>query len=432
MPRLSILTKTLKNWIANPTTDLSQSVENFRDITVKSETEAKAICDGLITVHNLIENTFDETIEENIYHLTVLFQQTETDQASDYLNDNGITLLMNVLDKILEKEYTTDGFNNPNMMILKMCALYAHKDSFYKLVTHMKASLESDDFLWEMIFRSIGRNDSKVNFVTENLGDIIPKEFIGICYLDMCNNKNIENPDFKHPFNTPHGSNYLLELVKNFSKDTESYVVSATVTIPFLDETYRNQLIEAIRNIKSPLVQMEAAWAGAKLNLESSIADLIAFTKDSRTSKKAVSYMYELDLDKRIPKEVSEPSFEALSEMSEWLSHPQEFGAFPDELEIMAKKELHWPPTDDKRDMYAIKYTYKNYHGEGKDLSGVGMVGSITFALFGMSEDLTKLDTTTLYGMYSLWEKSEEYSNLESAKEHIISFNPQLGEAIEQ
>ena len=86
-----------------------------------------------------------------------------------------------------------------------------------------------------------------------------------------------------------------------------------------------------------------------------------------------------------------------LSEMSEWLSHPQEFGAFPDELEIMDTKELHWPPTDDKRNMYAIKYTYKNYHGEGQDLSGVGDGRLYHICSFCMNEDLTKLDSTTLY-----------------------------------
>ena len=68
-------------------------------------------------------------------------------------------------------------------------------------------------------------------------------------------------------------------------------MVSATVTIPFLEETYRNQLIEAIRNIKSPLVQIEAAWAGAKLKLESSIADLIAFTKTIRQVKSGELYV---------------------------------------------------------------------------------------------------------------------------------------------
>jgi hypothetical protein len=62
---------------------------------------------------------------------------------------------------------------------------------------------------------------------------------------------------------------------------------------------------------------------------------------------------------------------------------------------------LYWPPTDDERRLWLFKYTYEDRE-TGEPDSGIGMVGSVTFALFG--EATPTLTAEELYGLHCCWE----------------------------
>jgi hypothetical protein len=64
-------------------------------------------------------------------------------------------------------------------------------------------------------------------------------------------------------------------------------------------------------------------------------------------------------------------------------------------------RELFWPPTNDKRRLWLIKYTY-NDEERGETDRGIGMVGSVTFALF--SEATADLSPEDIYGLHCCWE----------------------------
>src|SRR5690606_6055818 len=68
-------------------------------------------------------------------------------------------------------------------------------------------------------------------------------------------------------------------------------------------------------------------------------------------------------------------------------------------------RELYWPPTDDERWVWLIKYTYigDEEDEEGREPSTeIGMVGSITFSLF--SESTVDMTVEELYGLHCAWE----------------------------
>ena len=93
---------------------------------------------------------------------------------------------------------------------------------------------------------------------------------------------------------------------------------------------------------------------------------------------------------------------DALAEMAEWLSHPNEFGRPPDELERVDTRTLAWPPTRDTRRLWLVRYRYENPSPHGQAEEGVGLVGSVTFALFGEATCARSVDD--LYGLYCAWE----------------------------
>lgn len=122
---------------------------------------------------------------------------------------------------------------------------------------------------------------------------------------------------------------------------------------------------------------------------------------DSRYSHTAQQYLKELGHPERIPGEAQRPESQAIAEMANWLAHPQEFGRAPDSIELFDTRELFWPPTNDRRRLSLVKYSFHGGAGREAD-SGIGMVGSVTFALFGeVTADLSPED---IYGLHCCWE----------------------------
>ncbi|MBT1695978.1 hypothetical protein KK083_03760 [Fulvivirgaceae bacterium PWU4] len=410
----SALEKTLKAWIKNPTSEISEKLRKISNPEVKAEAESKLICQALGIIKSQLQASFDEKTENNIYELTVLFQSASTKEAANYLNDIGIPLLIDILSAIELKQYKSESFFSCAPMMLKMFAVYKNQKGWNKLAECVKSDFKNEEYMWSVILNAASDNESKYDLIIQALNGKIPSGFLGISYLDMCNAIAIRTNTFKHPFNSPQGFAFLDAIVKNNDPAGESYIVSATASIPFLAKEYQDSLLETVSKHKSIDIQMEAAWAGAKMGGNESVDKLAGFAKDYRYSTKAISYLNELHLENRIPNEIQAPDFQALSEMCNWLAHPNEYGAYPDHAEIFYKTSLYWPPTKDVRPIYLIKYTYKNHKEDGSDDVGIGLVGSVTFSLFGLQNMLT-LKPVELLAIHCNWElEKENYQDIKS------------------
>ena len=93
-----------------------------------------------------------------------------------------------------------------------------------------------------------------------------------------------------------------------------------------------------------------------------------------------------------------------MAEMIQWLEYPTEFGRAPDHIEVYDHRRLFWPPTKDERDVWLFRYRYEEEGGEPEE--GVGMVGSVTFALFG--EATADLPPEDIYALHCVWELQQE------------------------
>src|SRR5205085_7500326 len=146
----------------------------------------------------------------------------------------------------------------------------------------------------------------------------------------------------------------------------------------------------------------KAAWASAYRGGEAGLKYLARMTTDVRSTVAARQYLEELGRLELVPNAANEPDFQAMAQMCNWLAHPQEAGRPPDAIDLYDTRELHWPPTDDTRQVWLFRYRYQNAKEDGSDDAGIAMVGSVTFALF--SEATADLSPEDVYGLHCCWE----------------------------
>lgn len=426
----STLSTTLNDWISAPEAyqKLSTLNKNIHKLNVNTPAEAKMICRGLEYLKAQFGAKNYSNLNENLYTLAGLFQQIKNKQAYHVLNERGIPLLIanfNLYRKVIDEEISRDSCYEPDIFILKIFAIYTNREGIKALIEAIKSNYKPDNYLWSVIFEIAAEND-QYNTIIQELGQYLPAQFAGIGYLDMCNRLAVEGKLSKHPFDSEPGYQLLLKLLRSQDRDEFSYAVSATAALPFINNRYRTELLKLASAHPDIDVRIESAWAGAKLGDAESLQRLVELAKDYRYGNKPMQYLKELDKESMAPPETKQADFQALAELCNWLSHPNEFGSYPDAARIVDQRELYWPPTKDHRTMYIIEYTYKNHNEDGSDDIGVGMVGSTTFCLFGI-DGLANYPPEKIYAIHCAWEMDlKDYANPETGLKILRSYNRDL------
>jgi hypothetical protein len=126
-----------------------------------------------------------------------------------------------------------------------------------------------------------------------------------------------------------------------------------------------------------------------------------------------------------IPAECQSPDFQAMAEFAHWLAHPNELGCPPDELDIVDHRKLAWPPEREPREVWLIKHRMHDVAAFQGHHVGVGMVGTVTFCLFG--HDLANRPPEDAYAAHCYWEmRNLGLISEVSVPEHSQEFDPLL------
>jgi hypothetical protein len=285
-----------------------------------------------------------------------------------------------------------------------------------------------EGYLWSVIFGQIAADDEAFEVVHAALCEPLPRGFAAVAYLDACNSRCREEKLAKHPFDTPEGHSMLRGWLTG---DEESFAHSATGAVPFIASGVGGELLAVALGHANIAVRMEAAWASARLGDPNAVARLIGWCDRPETCWRAEECLRQLGFEDQIPDAAKTPEFRALSEMAQWLEHPSEFGRAPDELELADAREMYWPPTDDRRVVYAVRYLYRAADAGETDDAGYGMVGSVTFALFG--EATAVLTPLQVYALHCCWElemnedrRAPAKRSVEAGMALLRKHNPQL------
>jgi hypothetical protein len=394
-----------------PGGDLVQELASLNGYAVRTTRDAHAICLALARLIELPpempEPPFPPLVTGGekggartaLDWLASLFQQVETQEAYGVLLEFGLPQLLRLFD-----EHSTQV---DHLFLLKLCALYRHLPGTERVMKAARSGLQAEGRLWSVIFRQFDLEHPHINLLVQSLHDPLPNGFIGVAYLDWSNTLALAEKIKNHPFDSLSGVQRLHQYLTDTERAHFSFAQSAAASLPFISHPLRQNLLALALDHPCGDVQMEGAWASAKLGSSAGVQFLARTCLDPVRGKQAAQYLRELDAEEAIPVQALDPSFQAQLDLTSWLAHPDEFGRPPDEISLMDTRELYWPPCRDRRRVWLFRYRYQvaedriSPGGHRYDV-GVGMVGSITFSLIG--ETCPEMLAEDIYALHCCWE----------------------------
>jgi hypothetical protein len=380
-----------------PGGDLYEELCDLGDYEIDSMADAEALTRGMA---EYVKRAVDEDEAMSAFPEFVrLFQSVTSAEAFRHLAVKGIPLLIEAYDARMIDPGECDS---DLLFALKIFARYGMEEGLERIVSAAYSGALRDGFLWSVIFEQLGDSDPLIPTLIRRLSDPLPDGFVCVALLDWVNRLLREKVITAHPFNTPAGLDKLRGWLTSSDEDEFSYAHAAAASLPFIGDPPRSELLALAMDHPDVGVQMEAAWASAYLGSEAGIKFLARLCLDRDLAISARTYLLELQRTDAIPEQANDPTFIALAEMCDWLSHPQEFGLPPDEIELYDTREMFWPPTNDWRPLWLFKYRYHATDDDGSESAGVGMTGSITFSL--IDEASPDLPPEDIYALHCCWE----------------------------
>jgi len=392
----SRLKKAIQRGLANG--ELRDALRDLGDLSLKSSSDADAICWGLQQLNRLDH----KLLGQHASALAGLFGdiQDRDSPAFTVLQERGIPELLRLFDEISKAPSEEDG--DTLMLILNVFAIYATVAGTLKIVEAARRPLKPDGFVWAVVLRNFTAGHPEKDLLFNSLRDPLPTGFIAVSLLQAANALLIEGDVMSHPFDTPEGRRQLREWLVSPDSEVFSYAHCATVALPFICNPERDMLLELASHHPDAAVRFEAAWAAAKIGREDGLQRLAEHCRDFKTAQMAKRYLSDLGREDAIPPEANDPGFSALAEFAQWLAHPNELGRLPDALEIVDHRELRWPPKRELKPFWLLKYTLRDTTGLDDDEVECGLVGSITFCFF--SYKLAQRPPEDAYAVHCFWE----------------------------
>ncbi len=398
----------------------------FANVEIRSAADAEALNAALLHVdeHLSQRNAQDESVARDLHTLIGFLQNVVSRNAVERIRSDGLP----TLDRILAVVGDDNTWENESLFAFKQFVAYGYEPGIERIAGYARNGTFADNYLWSIVFAGFRNHpDLGVRFVT-GLGGSLPSGFCGIAYLDFVNALCRDGHLKTHPFDTDAGGRRLTEYLED--RAHSSYGVSACAALPFVDKDRRASLLGTALAHTDPMVRLEAAWAIAASGDEEGLRSLSLLARNPTLALRAIQYLEELDAVSWIPEGAKEPVFRAQAEMADWLTHPSEFGRPPARVWLVDRRRLFWPPAGEEIDAFLIRYRYDD--GDAPDV-GVGMVGSVTFALFGET-DLANLPPEDLYGLHCCWElqcaedpAAPEHRTAETGRRILAAANPGMG-----
>ena len=415
----------MQHWMANGG-NLHQMTTVFGKQPIKSGEDALAIADAMKKIPLKTPPSYD-LLSSNLFTLLGFIQNVSSQKAFDVVVDKALPPLRDILKVRLKNPQNRE---EDLMFLFKILAMYQQQQDAVLIAQIAQSGFGQGHYLWSLIFEIFDKDHDHHQLLIKQLSTPLPKGGIAIAYLDLVNSHAINNNLKEHPFNSPAGIKRLKGWLLDTDQEKFSYAQSAVAALPFIDKP--KPLLKIAVNHSDINVQMEAAWALAKLGDAQGIKRLKQWALNVNTSRVATRYLQELGLEHEIPPKALKPDFEAMAESVNWLTHPNEFARAPDKIELLDTREIFWPPTNDKRWVWLFNYTYDGAEPGQQADTGVVMAGSITFSLF--SETSKQMKPLDIYGLHCARElasnndaRAPQHLTAEAGVVILKKYNPALG-----
>lgn len=378
---------------------LAEVLQPFREFRIESKADAEALVAALRHVPRVPQREPQSFPMSPLFQLLSLFQTVANAPLARFLRERGTPEVVRIFRASFppqERDY------DDLLFLLKILMMYQVPEAAQLVAQAATHPVTREHHLWSVVMQQFGGGHPLGRSVVAHLRDGLPEGKAGIAFLDLANQRAHEGDGDSHPFDTPKGLQRLEALLADPDPAHFTYAHSATAAIPFLRTPERQRLLDLAWQHPFAPARLEAYWAAAKLGDERGIAALTDATRDVRQGSRALRYLEELGRLDAAPPETRSDEYAALATMANWLAHPAEFGAPPDALRVYDTRELFWPPTNDRRRLWLIEYTYEPSAGRKQRHVGLGMTGSVTFALFGTTA--AGMPPEDAYGLHCAWE----------------------------
>jgi hypothetical protein len=394
---------------------LAEVLPQFGNYGLTNATDAEAVA-GLVSDWSRLLRT-DDAGRQSLRAVLGFFQQVETQEAFETLAKHGLPHVRDLFDALRDRPSSPER-SEDLLFATKILVLYHDPADLPRIADAARDHSLDHEPLWSVIFQSIGEGYPLQAGLLEALRESLPRRSAGLAYLDWVNGISAERP-LDHPFDTEAGRSMLRDWLSSTQPNELIAARSAAAALPYLDATSSRELIQTAQQHPVEEVRLLAAFAAAKSGNRSAVAELARACLDVRSSATAVRHLESLGELNAIPVRAKSPDFMAAAELCRWLSHPMEFGRPPDEIELRDRRTLFWPPANEPRTLWLVRFRYKAAGPEGADETGIGLAGSITFALYGEANWDTPPED--VYALHCCWELEVEQDPRAPAQRSIAA-----------
>jgi hypothetical protein len=384
-----------------PTGDLFEELDQLSDYPIRSRADARAVCQALESFpwfHCSSRLSFVSPIAA----LVGLFQEVDSFEcpAFEVFCEEGVPQLVRVYDLMRRDPETPEP--SDLLFILKVLSLYGSPAATDRIVQAARESFRTEDYLWHVVLSVYAEGHPERERLFAELQDPLPAGFMAIAFLDLANTVASEEGLESHPFDSPAGKRLLQTWLSSSDASEFSFAHSATLALSYIGGHERDQLLALAMDHPDSAVQLEAVRVTARLGSPSGLKMLGRSCLDLSRSVKARQYLAELGRADLIPEQAWDPEFQALAEFAHWLSHPNELGCPPDEMEVVDHRRLRWPIDGEEKPFWIIRYRLRDETELGEDDVDYGVVGSVTTCHYNF--DLRQRSPEDIYAIHCYWE----------------------------
>lgn len=350
------------------------------DAMPHTESDVKAIEQAVRRIASLKTSTPETTA--NMATLAGLRDEIDDQDILDAFDERALPPLIAWAQNRLKQSSSFDEKEAEHFLQILSALATCEDQRAADLVVHAaRAGVGPGLYTWDNVLESFDEEHPQTEYVMSTFAENPPQGYIGVLLLDAANQLFLDEWEGVHPFDSSAGVKQLREWLENKDPEQSSYAHSAALGAAFISKQVRGDLIDIAFRHPDKTVRMEAAWADVKTGGKQGLDFLKQACLDIHQSARAQDYLEELDQENAVPNEASEPAFAAQAEMSRWLQHPNELGAEPLSIEVYDHKKLFWPPDEEQRDVFLLKFTYK-FPDDQTAKTGYGMTGGMTWSSF--------------------------------------------------
>lgn len=311
--------------------------------------------------------------------------------SHELLRDEAIPLLLPHFDQMLPQAEDNETKSTIEELMHVIC-LFQTEETLNRVIQATKQDLMLgseawDEYVWQ--FRPGTFNYDA--FWTTMLRDWPENEVIACSLLSQANIHafNQENPSHRHPFDSPEGLPHLRACLQTSQQIPAGYIqndwdidsdapsvdvaIYAAEALAFITSPDRDELLQIAQQHPVSAVQLEAAWAGARLGQQSGLDELVRRARDLPVSFTAQDYLEDVGRSDLIPKECFDEDFQARAfcaqELAAMLLKPGKI----ESIEIVDRDSFLWP----LERMEVLLVSYRVQFKDGEDSWVVEDVGHV-------------------------------------------------------